>query len=86
MPELVVIRQPEIPTEPKVPKTKEDFCIGCGVCVKVCPKGINILVKKPVLEGVMAVVAVTAQTSDLAEFCIRCRKCVEECPAEARTF
>lgn len=100
MSELVILRRLEIPPEPKVPETNENLCIGCGVCVKVCPvEGINMLAKEEVLEGVIsaraeiplpkreAKVAITpSETCPLPEFCIRCRRCVEECPANARTF
>lgn len=100
MSRLVMLNQLQIPVEPKVPQTNEDFCIGCGVCVKVCPvEGVNMLVKEPVLEGVFAalgeiplpkrdieVAIIPSGTCSLAEFCIKCRRCVIECPTEARTF
>lgn len=96
----VIVRKGVISKEPKVPETVEEFCIGCNVCVKVCPvEGINELVKEPILEGVFSAIAqipphkreakVTINSSKvytLAEFCIKCKKCVEECPADARKF
>lgn len=97
---LVIIEKDEVPCQPKVPKTDEDLCIGCGVCVKVCPvKDINELVKEPVLDGVVSIIAEIpkdkentrvvieeGKTCSLAEFCITCCRCVQECPADARSF
>ncbi|MDI6704335.1 MAG: 4Fe-4S binding protein [bacterium] len=100
MKDLVIHKVLKVPTEPKVPKTNEDLCIGCSVCVKICPvKDVISLVKEPVLEGVFSVIAEIpkdkmdikvaigdGKTCSLPEFCIRCRRCVEECPTDARTF
>lgn len=46
------------------------YCVACGCCVKVCPKGALSIWK-----GVTAVV----ETS----ICIGCGKCSKECPAGA---
>ena len=100
MAQKIVFKEVTFPEEPKVPETLEEFCIGCNICVKVCPvKDVNISVKEELLEGVFSVIAeiplpkrdievavLPSGTCPLAEFCIRCRKCVEECPADARTF
>jgi NAD-dependent dihydropyrimidine dehydrogenase PreA subunit len=96
----IIRKEVSIPKEPKVPETIEELCIGCNVCIKVCPvKDVNTLVKEPLLEGVFSVIAeipllkrgvrvsiAPSGTCTLPEFCIKCRKCVEECPADARTF
>lgn len=47
-----------------------NFCVACGSCVKVCPKGAI-----SVWRGVTA----TVETSR----CIGCGKCARECPAGA---
>lgn len=100
MSRLLVLDRFNLPEQPQIPRTDEEFCIGCGVCVKVCPvEGVNLLVKEPVGEGLFAVradippssrdtmVAVWPhETCSLAEFCIKCGKCVAECPTGARSF
>jgi ferredoxin len=96
----IIVFTKKIPSVPSVPETREDFCIGCGTCVRVCPvKDVNELVKEEVLPGVEAAIGEIPRskrekmvsvdhgdTCTLAEFCIKCRRCVEECPVDARTF
>ncbi len=81
-----------------VPKTKEEFCIGCGICTKVGPKGIIRLVTEEVLPGVTMATAKTltsleriavknpSKVSSFARYCVGCQRCVEECPTGARMF
>ncbi len=82
------------------PEVDEDFCIGCGICVKVCPVEVIKLESENILDGVMAsrakneslpkrmvkVALILFKTHSLPEICIKCRRCVEECPTDARTF
>lgn len=97
---LIAIEE-KLPEKPKIPpEVNEDFCIGCGVCVKVCPVEVVKLVDEDILEGVIASrakneslpsrmvkVAITLfKTGILPEICVKCRRCVEECPADARAF
>jgi len=95
--EVIVVRKsPEAPK--KIPRVNDELCIGCGVCVKVCPiEGLNELVREEVLGGVFSMKAEVRGSEDakvssgegvvpLGEFCARCRKCVEECPSGARVF
>lgn len=100
MTQKIILKEVEVPRGPKVPEVIEEFCIGCGVCVKVCPIEIIGLENEYVLEGVVASrtknkslpdrmvkVALTLfKTGSLPEICVKCKRCVEECPADARTF
>lgn len=54
-------------------KVREDQCVACGCCVKVCPRGAI-----RVLRGISARV-------DRSR-CIGCGKCVRECPASVITW
>ena len=100
MTQAIILYKMEVPTEAKVPRTNEEFCIGCGVCVRVCPiEGVIKLVEEEVLPGVIVAKAgmpvsveeimvsiAPSVTCPLPEYCVNCRKCVEECPSGARTF
>jgi ferredoxin len=99
MDRMIVIETKKPPSGPSIPRTREEFCIGCGVCEKVCPvKDVNEIVSEEVLGGVVSTivevpktkremkVAVEGGSVELLQFCIRCRRCVDECPADARIF
>ncbi len=98
---LISIEEGKIPEKPKIPpEVTEDFCIGCGVCAKVCPIEVIKLEGEDILEGVVAsrakneslpkrmvkVALILFKTQSLPQICVECRRCVEECPADARTF
>ena len=52
---------------------REDTCVACGCCVKVCPRGAI-----QILRGI------TARVNRAR--CIGCGKCVRECPASVITW
>lgn len=47
---------------------KEKYCVGCGVCVKTCPKSAI-----EISRGVFAEID--------KEQCVGCGKCAKVCPA-----
>ena len=100
MSQVIILHKPEVSTEAKIPRVREEFCIGCGVCVKVCPvAGVIKLDEEEILSGVVATkvgmpasaeeikVAIGPfETCPLPDYCIKCRRCVDECPTGARVF
>lgn len=62
-------------------------CIGCGLCVDVCPRDIlELLPRGPRVRIACASEdkgAVARKTCEVA--CIACQKCVKECPEDAIT-
>ena len=55
---------------PKIAVIKEEICIGCCRCLKVCPTDAMIGAPKQI-------------HSVIREACTGCGKCVERCPTEA---
>jgi len=55
---------------PKIAVVKEEICIGCGKCLKVCPTDAMIGAPKQIHNVIR-------------EACTGCGKCVERCPTEA---
>ena len=67
------------------PVVDEDACVGCGTCVKTCPKGIISLVPKNI-----RVIASCSSKDPAKEVkaicsvgCIHCQACIKKCPADA---
>ncbi len=67
------------------PQISPDLCVGCGICVTGCPKGIIELTTKD------ARVHIPCMTQDPAKRCkdvctvgcIYCKACIKKCPADA---
>lgn len=55
-----------MPRRKAIVNTKE--CVGCGCCIKVCPKGAIA-----VPHGIYAEIS--------PALCVGCGKCAKECPA-----
>ncbi len=53
-----------------MPWVKQETCVGCGICVDVCP-----------VEGAMVVENGKARI--IQEKCIFCHKCMEKCPTNS---
>lgn len=51
------------------PETDNDKCMGCGICLQVCPTGA---------------VTVDAKSSSDPEKCVTCCACVKKCPSQAK--
>lgn len=52
------------------PKTREELCIHCGACAKLCPMGS---IDKE-------------DTARITGICIKCQSCVRNCPKHAKYF
>lgn len=62
------------------PRVEEERCMGCGVCIRVCP------------TLALRLVAHEVSSSELRRFlcevheperCTGCGKCIDECPSRA---
>ena len=70
------------------PLISPELCVGCGICVEVCPK--NIMELAPIDARVL----IQCSTKEIANkskkvcgmSCTYCKKCVKECPAGAITI
>jgi ferredoxin len=68
-----------------LPRIDEEKCVGCGVCVDVCPKGLLVLMPR----SQKTYVACSSRDSGAATMksckvgCIGCRKCEKACPTGA---
>lgn len=52
------------------PKTREDLCVGCGLCARLCPMGSID----------------PEQVSQVTGVCIKCCACVKSCPVGAKYY
>jgi len=56
-----------------IPYVEVEGCIGCGICIEVCPKGVFVMSENK------AVVM-------FPERCNGCGLCVENCPVDVITL
>jgi Na+-translocating ferredoxin:NAD+ oxidoreductase subunit B len=74
-----------ITMENHFPVINPNLCVGCGICVRTCPKGLISLIPKN------ARAVVRCSTRDCGKVthqicaagCLHCMSCVRACPAEA---
>ncbi|MBN2034824.1 MAG: 4Fe-4S dicluster domain-containing protein [Deltaproteobacteria bacterium] len=67
------------------PVIDEALCVGCGQCVKTCPKGLITLIPKKARAVVRCSSRDTGKmTHEICAIgCMHCMSCVRACPAEA---
>ena len=53
----------------------EEFCIGCGLCVSVCPRKILVINNNKINKKGYPIIGVTNTTK-----CIGCGSCTMICP------
>ena len=66
---LISANDPDKPNM-KIAKLNEDICLGCGLCVRACPKEIIILKSRPIrvitpMNGVHKVVVMAIERGKL---------------------
>lgn len=68
-----------------IPVILTDKCVGCGICVKECPK--NIIVLRPVDKDVHIKCSNSDKPKDAKKncsvSCIGCKLCAKKCPVDA---
>ncbi len=67
----------------------EDVCIGCGVCVEICPVEAIELVEEPVpvvTFGVETVIEGKKRVARVGDGCIGCGSCASYCPSGAMSL
>jgi len=74
--------------ETGLPEVSEELCVGCGACVKACPRDIIELRNKGP-RGMRVYVACSNKdkgalaSKECKVACIGCGKCVKECAQDA---
>ncbi len=74
-----------------LPEVNQDKCVGCGACVKACPRKVIELRKKGLKDRRVFVCCINKEKGAVAKkncdvACIGCGKCEKECPFGAITI
>jgi electron transport complex protein RnfB len=65
----------------------DDFCTGCGACVRTCPRNVITLIPKNKTVVVLCQNPATGKAAmrECKTACIGCRRCEKNCPSDAIT-
>ncbi len=58
-----------------------ELCMNCGICVGVCPLGLDVLPRQLMRFGVLGLEAKIREQSEAVFSCLLCRLCEVNCPA-----